>query len=120
MSITNNTLKSFQTNRKFYDDANYPRGLNRSGDFSIKEVALLEDYGIAFLELSSGKRAPETDAEVQFLEVCQGKVLPNTAEEKVWIKYHNKILTPKQFHTLFGRHKVQITEDTESDDIDEE
>jgi len=116
MSTANNSLESFQTNRKFYDDKNYPRGLNRSGDYSLKEVAIIENYGVAFLELSSGNRAPVTDAEEQFIKVCQGDILPTTAEEKAWVKYHNKILTPKQFHTLFGRSKVAVNDDIDTDE----
>ena len=122
MNTTNNSLNSFQTNRKFYDDINYPRGINRSGDYSIKEVYLLENHGIAFLDLSSGKREPENDTEAQFIKVCQGDILPSTLEEKTWVKYQNKILTPKQFHTLFGRSKIEETEDedTVAEDIDED
>ena len=119
MSITNTCLTSFQTNRKFYDDKNYPRGINRSGDYSIKEVSLLENHGIAFLELSNGTREPENDVEIQFVKVCKGELLPSTAEEKTWIKYQNKILTPKQFHTLFGKkieEKIEYTEPEEFDD----
>lgn len=120
MIIDNNYLNIFLTNQKFYDDINYPRGINRSGDYSIKEVSLLENYGVAFLELSTGKRKPENDVEIQFLQVCQGDVLPSTLEEKTWIKYQNKILTPKQFHTLFGRNKLVENVSTEPEDIDED
>ncbi|SEK77012.1 hypothetical protein SAMN05216262_102325 [Colwellia chukchiensis] len=123
MSTTNNSLQSFQTDRKFYDDKNYPRGLSRSGDYSLKEVAIIENHGIAFLDLASGKRAPVTEVEQQFIKVCQGEILPTTAEEKAWLKYHNKILTPKQFHTLFGRSKVAVFDDdvaADSDDFDDE
>ena len=120
MNTINNSLKSFQTNRKFYDDKNYPRGIGRSGDYSIKEVSLLENHGVAFLALSTGKKAPINDEEIQFLKVYQGEISPSTIEEKTWLKYQNKILTPKQFHTLFGRSKVDTGENTEPEDIDEE
>ena len=120
MNTTNNSLNSFLTNRKFYDDINYPRGINRSGDFSIKEVSLLENHGVAFLELSTGKRKPENDVEIQFVQVCQEGLPPSTLEEKTWIKYQNKILTPKQFHTLFGRNKIQENVDNAPEDINED
>ena len=120
MNTTNNSLDSFQTSRKFYDDVNYPRGISRSGDYSLKEVYLLENHGVAFLELSNGKKLPSNDVEAQFLKVCLGDLLPTTAEEKAWVKYKTKTLTPKQFHTLFGRNKVEVDPDTdtEPDDID--
>lgn len=122
MSTTNISVESFQTSRKFYDDIHYPRGISRSGDYSLKEVSLLENHGVAFLELSNGKREPCNDVEIQFLKVCQGDILPTTAEEKTWVKYKTKTLTPKQFHTLFGRNKVEVDPDTdtEPDDIDDD
>ena len=119
MNATNNSLNSFQTNRKFYDDINYPRGIGRSGDYSIKDVSLLENHGMAFLELSSDKREPKNDIEIQFLKVCRGDILPSTLEEKVWIKYQRKILTLKQFHTLFGRNKVCVNENNDLEELDE-
>ena len=120
MSTNNNYLNSFLTSRKFYDDINYPRGINRSGDFSIKEVALIENHGVAFLELSTGKRKPENDVEIQFVQVCQEGLAPSTLEEKIWIKYQNKVLTPKQFHTLFGRNKIEENVNIVSEDSDED
>lgn len=121
MSTTNHSLESFQTSRKFYDDVNYPRGISRSGDYSLKEVSLLENHGVAFLALADGKRTPINDIETQFLKVCQGELSPKTAEEKTWVKYKNKTLTPKQFHTLFGRSKVEVDPEveTEPDDLED-
>ena len=121
MSTTNHSSESFQTSRKFYDDVNYPRGISRSGDYSLKEVSLLENHGVAFLELANGNRAPANDIEIQFIKVCQGELSPTTAEEKTWVKYKNKTLTPKQFHTLFGRNKVEDDPEieTEPDDLDD-
>ena len=109
--------ESFQTSRKFYDDKNYPRGMNRSGDYSLSEVNILEKYGIALSAIASGAAEPKTEEEIQFKAVCDNEIAPTTAIEKAWLKYQNKILTPKQFHTLFGRSKVDASGvDTASDD----
>lgn len=94
--------ESFISPRRFIDNKNYPRGLSRHGDYTIKEAQLLEKYGNAFLELESGKRTPETDEEKQFIEVCKGNQPASTELEKVWMKYVQKTRQPKRFHTLSG------------------
>lgn len=116
MTTTNLMSESFQTTRKFYDDKNYPRGMSRSGDYSIKEVFILETYGTALTELASGKRAPVTPEEQQFQDVCQEQLAPNTDIEKAWVKYQQKVLTPKHFYTLFGSSKVKNDADNDDDD----
>lgn len=111
-------MSSFKSVRKFYDDRNYPRGISRSGDYSIKEVILLESHGVAFAELSSGMKAPQTPEEEQFVKVCRGELEAITKEEKTWLKYQAKVLSPKHFHTLFGKSKVETDSDeTESTNI---
>ncbi|MGJ8690976.1 MAG: DUF413 domain-containing protein [Thalassotalea sp.] len=119
MTTKDLSRESFQTSRKFYDDKNYPRGMRRSGDYSISEVNILETYGVALASLAAGTIEPLTDEEINFKSVCNGEITPTTAIEKAWLKYQNKILTPKQFHTLFGRSKVDTStadSDTEDDD----
>lgn len=119
MSILELNKDSFKASRKFYDDKNYPRGMSRSGDYSINEVTILEKYGTALSELSSGNRAPITAEEEHFVGVCNGELNAETAIEKTWLKYQNKILTPKQFHTLFGRSKVDSNVEDEPADLDD-
>lgn len=110
---------SFQSTRKFYDDKNYPRGISRSGDYSIKEFTLLENHGVAFIELSSGIRKAETPAEERFIKVCRGELEASTKEELTWLKYQTKVLSPKQFHTLFGNSKVESeNEVTENEELE--
>ena len=120
MTTKDLSREAFQTSRKFYDDKNYPRGMSRSGDYSIAEVTILEKYGVALSAIATGTIAAITDEEIQFKAVCQGELAPTTAIEKTWLKYQNKILSPKQFHTLFGRNKVDTTDvDTDSDSDDD-
>jgi uncharacterized protein YifE (UPF0438 family) len=119
-SIYTSDEKSFSVTRKFYDDKNYPRGMSRSGDYSVTEVTILETYGIALLEISSGKRQPTTEEEINFKAVCSNEQNADTAIEKAWMKYQNKVLTPKQFHTLFGntRTAVDDAETTQNAELD--
>ncbi|WP_241238837.1 DUF413 domain-containing protein [Colwellia sp. Arc7-635] len=110
--------ESFSVDRNFYDDRNYPRGMKRSGDFTLAEAEYLERYGVALMALAAGTRLPVTEEEQHFVEVCSGNAAVSNTLERAWLKYQNIILTPKQFHTLFGRTKVEADEDTESDPDD--
>jgi uncharacterized protein len=121
MTTINISKESFQATRKFYDDKNYPRGFNRSGDFTLSEGRILETYGIALQELMSGTKTPINDEEKQFILVCEGKAEATSQVERAWKKYQNKVLSPKHFHTLFGRRKVDADESDSNDsdaDID--
>ena len=109
---------SFSVDRNFYDDRNYPRGMKRSGDFTLAEAEVLERYGVALMALSSGNRLPATEEEQHFVDVCRGNTTVANTIERAWLKYQNIILTPKQFHTLFGRTKVEADEEIESDPDD--
>ena len=106
MTNTLNVIRSFTSTKKFYDDINYPRGLSRSGDYSLKEVNIIENYGIALRELSSGVRQPITKEEQDFVKVCSGEMQATSDVEKAWRKYQKNILSPKQFHTLFSSTKL--------------
>lgn len=119
MNIVEISKDSFIANRKFYDDKNYPRGMSRSGDFTLAEVQLIEQYGVALQEISAGKREPQTEDEIHFKSVCDGEQPPNNSIEKAWMKYQDKVLSPKQFHTLFGRSKVEMdANDVDSEPVD--
>ena len=116
MSKTEISQDSFYTNQKFYDDKHYPRGMSRSGEYSLSEVNILETYGIALKELASGARVATTEEEARFIKVCTGELEALSKIERTWKKYQNKVLSPKQFHTLFGRSKVQTGSDNDTAD----
>ncbi|GLX82456.1 DUF413 domain-containing protein [Thalassotalea eurytherma] len=119
MSTQNHLQESFQSTRRFYDDKNYPRGINRSGDYSISEVKILEQHGVALQEIANGKRVAVTAEEQQFKAVCDGERSAETKIEKTWLKYQNKVLSPKQFHTLFGTRKVDDDGDNSPTDLED-
>ena len=60
--------------------------------FSEEEIDILETYGIQFKQLTSGKRAPATDAQRRFVKVAQGQYHPETIYEKIWAKYINRVI----------------------------
>lgn len=102
---------SFKSTKRFYDDKNYPKGISRSGDYTLNETQILEEYGVALKELSIGIRIPVTNDEQHFVDVCHGRAEVESVIEKTWVKYNDNVLTPKQFHTLFGRTKALISEE---------
>ncbi len=87
--------------RPFSDPKRFPKGLSRSGDFSISQAHLLQSYGLTLQQLQDGSLQPENDAERHFLKVIDGTYMPETALEKAWIKYL-QITKPKAFFTLCG------------------
>lgn len=121
MSTLELSKDSFKATRKFYDDRNYPRGISRSGDFTIAEVQIIENYGVTLRALAMGTQTPINDVEQHFVEVCQGKCEAQTAIERAWLKYQSKTMSPKQFHTLFGRNKIESNgEEIVSDDLEDD
>ena len=63
--------------------------------FSEEEIEILEEYGIQIKRLTSGKRAPVTDAQRKFIKVAQGQCHPETIYEKTWVKYINRVIWEK-------------------------
>lgn len=104
--------ESFISQKRFFDNKNYPRGFSRHGDFTIKESQLLEKHGIALQELDNEIRKPSTPEEKAFVSVCRGKTEPSNEFEKVWLKYLNCVNKAKKFHTLSGgKPQLDITDD---------
>ncbi len=121
---------SFQSQKKFYDDKNFPRGFSRSGDFTLKEAEMLEAYGSACRQLSLENSEPQTAEEQHFVAVCRGEAEAETALERAWLKYV-RLTGQRRFFTLFGstkssasstpRSKSTIDDDDDTDiDIDED
>lgn len=71
----------------WFDNAHYPYGFDRSGDYSIKEAEFLSGYGARLLSLTQGSSQPESDQEQQILAVIKGLQQPESFAEKTWMKY---------------------------------
>lgn len=88
-------IASFSSNRKFYDDARFPYGIDRSGEFTRQHANLLLNHGWAYLALAEGSRAPATPEEKAFVLVCHGEREAVTEHQVVWQLYSAKISAPK-------------------------
>lgn len=96
-----NGTKSFISNKRFFDDVNFPKGFKRCGDFTNKEAELLEQHGHAFKSLMEGTSLPCTPDEDQFVKVAQGQILPSSPMELLWAKYI-KLAKGKPFYAVVG------------------
>lgn len=104
-------IHGFVQANKFYDDANFPRGFNRSGKFSIPESELLTQVGRRLWDLEQGFASPENQVEENFIRMCKSEKPAETRIECLWLKYKDSIKA-KSFHTLNGSSKVAKTDDS--------
>jgi len=81
---------SFSCDKRFYGDASFPYGLSRSGEFTIQQVSLLEQHGIAYEALHNGQRTPINDEERAFVCVCRGEKKAESMHEITWQRYCDK------------------------------
>ncbi|MFI3246588.1 MAG: DUF413 domain-containing protein [Ferrimonas sp.] len=99
---------SFQQNGLF-SDKRYPRGLSRSGIFTLGEAQILERHGNAFQALSSGTCAPRNEEEQRFIDVAHGRETPVTPAEKVWMKYQKTL--SRRSYTLTSSNRSNSGDD---------
>ncbi|WP_150141472.1 DUF413 domain-containing protein [Candidatus Enterovibrio escicola] len=104
------------TRKPFADKKNYPYGFARSGDFSINESKLLQDYGSLFAALVDGKITPGNDEEQAYLESALGHREPATSQEKAWLKYQARINRPKTA-SIYGSKRPSAEEVDDDEDI---
>ncbi|WP_394202666.1 DUF413 domain-containing protein [Shewanella waksmanii] len=90
----------------FYDDANFPRGFNRCGEFTRVQAELLTLYGLNMQALAAGMLLAENEEEQHFINVVQGIEVANTLIEITWMKYLSLITTPKRFFSLSGERNL--------------
>ena len=93
------TTMSFVSDKRFNDFQHFPRGLRRSGQFTVAEADTLEQCGQAMLELYQGKREPADEVEKTFIERVQAGDATGSPHAKVWFKYL-KVIGPRRVHRL--------------------
>ncbi|WP_111809568.1 DUF413 domain-containing protein [Aeromonas allosaccharophila] len=90
---------SFESDKRFNDFKHFPRGLRRSGEFTVAEADSLEKYGTAMLALYQGNLTPRDDVESAFVEQVKSGAAGANPHAKVWFKYL-KVIGPKRVHRL--------------------
>ena len=96
-----------KSTKSYFDDLNFPRGFSRSGEFTVIESKILNDYGHNLKDLANGSMMPENPEEIRFSECCSGLVEPQTQIEKLWKKYI-QLTSPKKYESIYGTHKPQL------------
>lgn len=105
---------SFESEKRFNDLKHFPRGIRRSGNFTVKESDLLETHGHAMLELAQGVRTPADDVEADFVQRVKTGDAGANPFAKVWLKYA-KVIGPRKVHRLC----TAAVDDTGFDTVDE-
>ena len=103
-------IEGFESVGTYYDDANFPRGFSKSGEFTITESDLLHKYGLSLSALESGERSPATAQEKHFIAVCRGDKEPDSQLERTWLKYRSK-LGVKPLVSAFGSAHAEVVID---------
>ena len=96
---------AFASDKLFYDDANFPRGFSRSGNFTLLEAEILENYGNILQALHKKTAQPSNELQTQFVKTSQGEQEPSNSFEKAWLKYLKLTTSAARFHTVFGKSK---------------
>jgi len=98
-------IHGFIAEDPFYDDAHFPKGFNKSGNFTIAESELLTQLGKRLFMLEQGFSKPENAVEEQFVQFCktqlEGELEGQNKVELLWAKY-KKLTKFKSFHSLNG------------------
>ena len=89
----------FKTESPFYDDVDFPRGFNKSGDFTIVEAETLTSVGRRLHMLEQELCTPASDIEKQFSQMCREQSEGQTQIELLWQKY-KRLTIYKPFHSL--------------------
>ncbi len=95
----NKSTMSFESDKRFNDFKHFPRGLRRSGEFTVAEADSLEKYGTVMLALYQGNQAPRDEVESAFIEQVKSGAAGSNPHAKVWFKYL-KVIGPKRVHRL--------------------
>ncbi|PSW04372.1 DUF413 domain-containing protein [Photobacterium lipolyticum] len=100
---------------KFYDDKNFPRGFNRSGDFTINEADTLENFGRTMKALYEGQITPVEESEVNFIKEITGQQEVTSHYARCWVKYLNKTQNKSITYTLCNTQRNSNESYGESD-----
>ena len=98
----------FLSKRTFYDDANFPYGFHRSGDFTIAEADLLAISGYMMKKLHRGEIPPTTSEHKRFLHVINGTVAAKYSAENTYLKYLQLIETKNHFIPAITKVKSKV------------
>jgi len=65
--------------------------ISQNTELSVKEAQLIHKYKNFYLNLQSGRRKPETEAQKHFIEVTLGLKSATNIHEVAFVKYMRKV-----------------------------
>lgn len=90
----------FISEKKFYDNKNYPHGFSRSGEFTVRESQVLGDYGTRLSRLANKEVEPQNEVEEHFVACVNKTSEAETFIEKTWFKYIKLTTEIKRVYVL--------------------
>ncbi len=119
--MSSKVKKEMRNSGKFFDTKHFARGFSRSGEFTIKEAQILENYGRTMQGLFEGIIQPQDDDEILFISAFkEGEDIVGNSYSNCWKKYLNKTQR-KRSYTLCSTVKNSTSsyddDDGDSDDI---
>gem|GEM_PF-3804731 len=110
--------REYYQGRSFRDPINYPYGIEKSGDYSIRESMLLGTHGALCMALMNGEVENPSKEDRRLIKVVYGKLPARTDVERIWLKYWNKthsdIRIPSMImasgHSVYESHVESIGE----------
>lgn len=79
--------RDYYLGRSFSDPVNYPYGIEKSGDYSVKECKILCSIGNLFAALRKEEVADPAIEDFRLLEVVAEQAEPENDLERVYLKY---------------------------------
>lgn len=93
-------MSDFCSNKRFFDDENFPYGFERSGEFTSAQAKLLTDHGLAYKALLLKAKEPVSEEEKRFVMFCDGFRDAETVHEKTWKKYMDACGRVMEYHSV--------------------
>lgn len=115
--------REYYLGRPFNDKLNYPYGLSRSGDYSIRECDILNRCGSLFQALMKNEVQNPDPVDEHLLAVVNGQAEVTTPEEKAWMKYLEKTERLRAVPSMlvsFGKNSGEEIDFSEDQSFDSE
>ncbi|OEF23227.1 DUF413 domain-containing protein [Vibrio rumoiensis] len=105
---------------KFFDNKHFARGFSRSGEFTINEANILENFGRTMQGLYEGNLTPEDSDEHEFISAFQEeRNSVNNHYANCWKKYLNKTQRKRSYTLCSTVKPTGSSYDDDSSDSDD-
>ena len=74
--------RDYFLSKKYYDDARFPYGFSRSGEFSVSESQAIEGKGAYFKAIESGVLSDLTAEDIRISKVLKGELEASSNRRK--------------------------------------